>query len=77
MNAQPRKLLRRLARGLVSALLALAVCLGPVGCADIKIDAGNLKIPGLTAADPGAEGEKPADVSGVKTFGDVRYRVEF
>ena len=77
MNVQPRRLSKTLGWGLVVALVALAVCLGPVGCADIKIDAKDLRIPGLTAAGPAAEGEKPADVSGVKTFGDVRYRVEF
>jgi len=77
MNTQPRRLLKRMIPALGVALIALAVCLGPSGCADIKIDASHFRIPGLTAAETGAEGEEPADVSEVRPFGDVRYRVGF
>lgn len=77
MNTQPRNLLRRLARRLAAALIATAICLGPFGCADIKIDARNLRIPGLTAAGSDAEEEEPGDGSGSETFGDLRCRARF
>jgi hypothetical protein len=77
MNTQLRRLLKTLARGLAVALIALAVCLGSVGCAYVKINASDVRIPGLTGGGSGAEEEGPGDESGLETSGDLRCRVGF
>ena len=66
-----------LVRGLMM-MLAMAILVAPLGCADINIDLGGMKIPGLSAAcdEPApdaADGEKPEEE--VIAAGGLRLRL--
>jgi hypothetical protein len=60
MPANENRLVSRGVARLIVVVVALAACLVISGCAEVNIDANNLKIPGLTAGVPaGFDGSVP------------------